>query len=1182
MQSPDVKKRPHGISVYVCFFAMCALMGWSGTICQAQTDQGAITGFVQDPTGAMIPNAKITVTDVDTGLKRQASTNAGGVYVVSPLKIGNYTVTASASGFKTVTRENLHLNAAQRLGVNLTLPTGAVTQTVTVTSASPILQTGSGAVSQTIQTRTINNTPLNGRNWVYIAQLTPGVTPTLGNTRGNGTGDFVANGQNAEQNNFILDGVDNNTNLVDYLNGASYVIRPPPDALSEFSLETSNYSAQFGHSAGGVMNVSIKSGTNHVHGDLWEYFRNTNLDARDWDALTIPPYHENQFGATLGFPILRNRLFYFGDAEANRISIGQTNTYSVPTALMRQGNFSELLNTSLTGEAQPVQLYQPNSGGSAKLSCNSQNNVFCPGQIDSIAQKILNLYPMPNANGGKTFDNLVENVAQANDTWQWDQRLDWNISSKDQAYSTFSYLHNITRNQFPLGPILDGAGYGGGDNRNVADNFMLSETHIFTPTLTNEFRFGYNWDSVSFQQENPNTDVSTQLGLGGVPFGPGIGGLPYGSVSGISAWGTQGNSIEWQNVYQILDNVSKDVGNHSLKFGVAFQAIRVFYVYFQDPRGEYTYNGLYTSNHGASFTGSGVADFLANQMEQAYITLAPYVNDAQWYNSAYAVDDWKATRRLTLNLGVRWDFFQPYKEMSNEQANFITNSHGIGTGSGVYEIVDRGTNNNISLGSKFPSVLAANNVSIQYVDHPRLSTSQYTNFSPRIGFALQLDPRDVVHGGFGTFYGGLQNEGNGNLGSNFPFSMTATIPQPSCSLGNCPSTGITLENGMAAQTANGLQNFVSYPGFHATDANIKTPYSIQYSMEFERQLTPTMEMTLGYVGNVSRHQPLYYAPNNSPVLLTNGQSTQSYEAFPTMGGIGQINYSGVATYNSMQGKIDKRFSNGLTFLATYTWGHNLDDYSDAGGLETAVGDRNQLLIPIIDEYTNSPYDVRQRFTINGNYSLPFGRGRAFLNQSKLADYTIGGWSASLTFAAQTGMPFTVTPNVSTAAGGSGRAILVRSPLAPGGAPEPSNPKITCPASTRNRVNWYNPCAFANPLPGSDIAPPGVTPGAGNSYLFASPVTSEANAIALLGGRSEQVYGPGYNRINMSLFKNFTVFREQQLQLRADAFNLFNHPSLANPSLTGLNSTGGGITGPKSFQNDTPDARFFQLAAKYTF
>jgi hypothetical protein len=341
---------------------MCLLgMIFNSQVAAAQVDQGAITGLVQDSTGAVVSNAQVTVTNIDTGLVLQGTTNGSGVYVFSPLKIGNYMVSATAKGFETTRQENLHLDAEQRLNVVIPLKPGAVSDTVTVTEAPPLLETQTSSVAQVINSATINNTPLNGRNFVYIAQLTAGVAPPFGNTRGSGTGDFVANGQRAEQNNFILDGVDNNTNLVDFLNGSSYIVRPPPDALSEFSIQTSNFSAEFGHSAGAVLSASIKSGTNQVHGSVWEYVRNTSLDAKNWNALTIPPYHENQFGATLGFPILKNRLFYFGDAEANRIAYSNPGTYSVPPALMRQGNFSELLNASLNG--QSVQLYQPNSGG---------------------------------------------------------------------------------------------------------------------------------------------------------------------------------------------------------------------------------------------------------------------------------------------------------------------------------------------------------------------------------------------------------------------------------------------------------------------------------------------------------------------------------------------------------------------------------------------------------------------------------------------------------------------------------------------------------------------------------------------------------------------------------------------------------------------------------------------------
>jgi hypothetical protein len=1154
-----------------------------GTASFAQVDQGAIIGVAQDNSGAVIPNVQITVTNIDTGLALQVKTNNGGVYAVSPLKIGNYKVTATAAGFQTVNRENLHLDAMQRLNVNLVLPTGEVSQTVTVTDQIPLLQTQESSVGQTISTQTINDTPLNGRNWVYIAQLTAGVAPPFGNTRGSGTGDFVANGQRAEQNNFILDGVDNNTNLVDFLNGSSFVMRPPPDALSEFNLQTSTYSAEFGHSAGAVLSASIKSGTNQIHGSAWEYVRNTSLDAKNWNALTVPVYHENQFGATLGFPIWRNKLFYFGDLEANRISYGNPGTYTTPTALMRQGDFSELLSPSLTGAAQPTQLYQPNSGGTQTLSCNGQNNVFCPGQINSVAQNILKMYPNPNANNGKTYNNLVENVGTSNNTFQWDQRLDWNISSKDQVYSRYSYLHQITLNHLPLGPILDGSGYGGERDSNLAENFMLSETHIFTPSLTNEFRFGYNWGVFGFIQPNANNNtLAATLGLGGVPnLGPGQGGLPLGYFNGvIQQWGSVGTSAESQNVYQILDNVAKTFGNHSLKVGVSFQALRFFYRYAPASLGQYYYNPVYTGAPGVSFTGSAVADFLTNQMNSASIANAPNINDAQWYNSAYAQDDWKITPRLTLNLGVRYDYYQPYKENSGLQANFIADptSLGVATGKGVYQLPTKAQN--VPLGALFLDTLAKDNVSVQYVDNERLATSQKTNFAPRIGFAYQVRPTTVIHGGFGLFYGGLQSQGNTNLGSNFPFSNSANIPAPSCLANNCPSLaseGITLENGLVAKTNGGLQNFVSDPGFHAIDPNIKTPYTMNYSVALQQALSSNLVATISYVGNSSRHLSLYYDPNTIRGLYAPGTSTQQYQPFPDLGGMGTIHFGGVSTYNSLQAKMEKRYSHGLSFLATYTWAHALDDTSDAGGLSSGIGDRNLALLPPITEYTNSVYDVRNRVTLNGNYQLPFGKGRAYLNKSMWTDLAVGGWSTSLTFAAQSGTPFTVTPNNSGPAGGSTRAIQV-------GAPFGATSTSTCvaPTKVRTKANWYNPCAFINPTDGSTIAPLGQAPDPTKGQLFAGPVTDPATVLALLGGRSNQIYGPGYYSVNMSIFKNFTTWREQYLQFRADGFNVLNHPTLNNPSTTNNNPNGGQITGPKFFQNNTPDARFFQLSLKYAF
>ena len=1146
----------------------------------AQVDQGAITGVVQDSSGAVVAKAHVTLTSIDTGLSFQRDTNSSGVYVFSPVKIGNYALSASAPGFQTTTEQNVHLDLQQRLNVVLTLQPGAVSESVTVSGGTPLLQSQDASVGQVISTESINDTPLNGRNWVYIAQLTAGVAPPFGNTRGSGDGDFVANGQRAEQNNFILDGVDNNTNLIDFLNGSSFVMRPPPDALAEFSLQTSNFSAEFGHSAGAVMNASIKSGTNQIHGDFWEYFRNTNLDSRDWDASSIPPYHQNQFGGTLGLPIRRDHLFYFGDMEVNRISIANPETTTVPTALMRGGNFSELLNTSLNNQGVPVQLYEPNSGGAQPLQCNGVNNAFCQSQIDPVAQNIMKLYPQPNLGvSGLTYNNYRTNVGHADNTVQWDQRVDWNISQSDQAYARYSYAHELIQHDLPLGPTLDGSGFGGQVDTDLAQNFMLSETHAFSPTLANEFRFGYNWIASQYHQPNENNyTLAASLGLGGLPNnGPGLGGLPLGYFDGnigINQWGSVGTQDEAQNVYQILDNVTRILGNHSIKAGVSFQAIRVFDRYAPSPLGQYFFNGQFTAAVGSSIpTGAGTADFLIGQMHQTDISTSPRINDAQWYDSAYVQDDWKLTPRLTLNLGVRYDHYEPYKENAGNQANFVAaGGLGIAAGTGVYELPQRSSNQN--LGAPFLAALAKDNVTLKYVSNERLANEQNLNFAPRIGVSFQANPRTVFRAGFGMFYGGLQSQGNTNLGTNFPWANGATLYAPNCAVGNCPSLSsesVNLENGLSAKTSVGLQNFVSNPGLHAIDPNIKTPYTMNYSASVEQAITTDLAATLSYVGNVSRHLSLYYDPNTIRGLFAPGVSTQQYMPFPDLGGIGTIHFGGVSDYNSLQAKLEKRGSHGLTYLTTYTWSRALDDTSDAGGLSTAIGDRNMALIPWNQEYTNSPYDVRHRFTLNGNYQLPFGAGRAFLNKSRWQDLIVGRWSTSATLAAQTGTPFTVYPSISTANGGSARAILVGDPYAPGGTPDTTNnPNLTsCPARVKTRDNWYNPCAFRDPLPG-------------NLITGSQVVTDEQTAIAYLGGRSNKVYGPGYYGVNMSLFKSFPAFREETVQFRADAFNLLNHPTWGNPSNQGIGPQGGQITGAKFFQNNTPDARFLQLSLKYNF
>lgn len=1144
----------------------------------AQMDQGTITGTVTDTTGAVVPGAEVTLTSTDTGLVLKTTTNQSGVYVFSPLKIGNYSVSASATGFATSNLSGLVLNVNQRLAADLKLQPGNVSQTVTVNSGvEQLLQTQQSSTGQVVSAQVINDTPLAGRNYVFIAQLTAGVAQSNG-SRGLGKGDFSANGLRAEQNNFILDGVDNNSNAVDFLNGASFVVKPPPDALAEFKVQTSTYDAEFGHSAGAVLNASIKGGTNSLHGDLWEYWRNDALTAKDFFAQTTPEYRQNQFGGTLGGPILKNHLFFFGDVEATRIIYGQTGTYTVPTPSMRNGDFRELLNPALTGATGPITLYQPGSAGTTPLACNGEQNVFCANQVNPIAQRILNLYPQPNANGGKTYNNYVFNRKNIDNTVSWDGRIDWNATTNDQAFFRMSYYNERGNYAPPLGPILDGGGYGSdGPTINMGENYALSETHEFNSTLANEFRFGYNWGHFQFLQPNANNNIAQTLGLGGIPYQKNNGGLPSTGVSGISSFGSPGfyPAIEYENVFQILDNVTKIAGNHTLKMGVAFQHVRYSTTAPTSPHGSYTFNGFYTSKPGIVNTGSGVADFLADQMNSASITNFFNIDNVRWYNSGYFQDDWKVLPNLTLNLGVRYDYYQPPEERHDNQAVWYPTSI-IAPGSGTANYVMAKSKQDLPLAPIFQNLIAKDNISLVYTGNRSILKPEYTDVSPRVGFAYTPFSRLVIRGGYGIFYGGLESIGGApNPGFNYPFQFSSNFPAPGCSATNCPTNGLTLETGFSQALAQGIQNFLSTPSLVGSQPKFHSSYTEQFNLSTQYAFSSSLSLTLAYVGNLSRRLQAFPDQNAPYGLLGPKDNSQRIRPFPDFGGSQFNAFEGVGSYNSGQATLEKHMSNGLYFLATYTYGHALDDTATPlrGGSNTY---RNALLIPMGYELANSDWDVRHRFTFNGNYQLPFGKGRRFLDQGGILNALVGGWATDLVFVAQTGTPFTVSPNNPGVNGASRRALLKRDPFASGGSTDPTNPSTTCATSTKNIQHWFNPCAFANPRSGGDIPN---TQTAQNP--LGNPIRGLADVLSYTGSARNQIHGPGYERINMSVFKNFDTFEGQYLQFRADVFNLFNTPAFGDPSGS-INPNGGQITGTRNLGLFTPNSRFIQLAMKYYF
>lgn len=1169
-----------------------------------QTDQGTITGVVQDLSGAVIGNANVILTNQDTGQEFRTKSDGGGVYAFSPIKIGNYKVTAAAPGFETTTQANLRVNIQARLNVVITLKPGAATETVTVTTEAPLMQTQESSVGQVMDTDTINSVPLNGRNWVYIAQLSAGTAVSEG-SRGGGKGDFEANGQRAEENNFILDGVDNNVNVVDFYNGASYVAQPPPDALAEFKVQTSDYSAEFGHSAGAVVNASLKSGTNALHGSAWEYVRNTAFDTLDWTATPgspVPAYHENQFGATLGGPIMNNKLFFFGDAQANRITFQETGYYSVPTALMRAGDFSELLNPALTGNPAQQLYHQTSSAAPVAFannciitSSNCTSNVP-NATYSSAALALLNSFPAPNAGNGAVYNNYYSLRPIVDNTFQWDARMDWNIGAKDSSYSRYSYWNEVGQNTPPLGTIVDGGGFGDdGRQKNYGANYMWSETHVFTPTLTNELRFGFNYLHTGFQHPNAaNLNFAASVGFGGIPQAKLNGGLPRIIFNGNNSL-AQAGSPEWsttderENVYQILDNVTKIFGNHALKAGVSFQNIRFSTLQPQFSRGEYDYNGNGTANltptgSTVSNTGNSIADFVLDDMaQQAGLSNETTNGDQRADNAAYFQDDWRVTPKLTLNLGLRWEYFQPYQDVGGYQASFnmtgpmhFDAATGTGSGQAQYLIPKESFNtamaviNSSSYSPNYGQVLAEDNIKIVSVSDPHLLQAQKTNFAPRVGIAWSPSANMVVRGGYGIFYGGLESLGYWpNLGENYPFQFTGTFPAASCTAFQCPSNGITVANGFASIIAAGFASNVTGLTMRGSDPNPKTPYTQDYNLSIQRSVGNDLVGTVSYVGNNSRHMPINVDANAPLALAAPGVSTQPFRPLPHAGGAAYVSYSAESSYNALQTKLEKRMSHGYDLLATYTWSHALDDGNTPLGSSGDSGQQNYNLIPIRMDMSQSPFDTRHRFTFNALYDVPFGRGRAYLNQNKATDLIVGGWSANATFVAQTGNFFTVNPSsINTAAGGSARAVMIADPFKTGGT---SSAGGTCPASVRNRNNWYNPCSFTNPWDPS-----------GTAHPLTGYVTDTADAIGYLGGRRNVIPGPGYERVNMSIFKDFKTYHEQSLEFRSDIFNVFNTPSLGEPSNSGIASNGGQITGTRNLQRYAPDSRFFQLSLKYTY
>jgi Carboxypeptidase regulatory-like domain/TonB dependent receptor len=1161
----------------------------------AQKDTGAIAGTVKDSTGAVVPGAKVTISDVERGSSQVETTNSQGEYVASPLKLGHYNIRVEKQGFKRAMAGPVTVNVQERPEVDFTLQVGSSNETVTVNTESPQLETETSELGQVENSHTIETLPLNGRNYAQLALLTAGVGPAEPGSRVETTFGFSSNGSRSLQNNFQLDGIDNNSDLGDVLNGSAYVIQPSVDSLEEFKVETNSYSAEFGRGNGAVMNAVIKSGTNNLHGDAYEFLRNDDLDARNaFDQFGRQGYQQNQFGGTLGGPIVRNKVFFFGDYEGLRIRQALPQLVLVPTPAEISGDFSSFLNLSMPvtttnaagstvrvvdcsgnptfqGEIFNTRLTQnsslnPDGFCGVPIGTNASGvptNIFTGNAglntaIDPLAARLSALFPAPNTSIGGS--NFLAEPRRSEDQNNFDIRIDTNLSNRDSFFGRFSYEDQPSFIPSPFNNALDGGAFSDGFQDDSYRSVALSETHTFNPTTVNELRFGYNRINAHRFQLNFNTNVASQLGFPGVPFGPDNGGLPSISINdGTAAIGSSGflPSIEKQNAFVLDENLTKIYGRHSLKFGTELRFVQFTIFQPAASRGTMSFGSDFTDNAGAPTTGGeAYATFLLGVPDGGSLTNEHNVDYHRRDFSWFAEDDFRVTSKLTLNLGLRYEIFTTLKASGDEEANFDFSTDSL--------VVPQGQNATLT-----PTL--AGLIPIERTGTPGLISPDLLDFAPRFGLAYQLTDKLVVRAGYGIFYGGEENGpySNPSPGFNPPFFVTEQFTQPCFALSvnatpgqtNCaiqgPTSPITaLSQGFPADSLIDPNT----PTLFSESSTLKTPRTQQWHLGLEYQLPSQTVLKVAYAGSHGSDLYGFYNGNQAqpnvafcttPPNTPQNCPTAPRRPFPAVdAGIDTLRANDFSNYDALQVHLEKRISHGLQFGISYTYSHALDDASSASLGSLNNGDFRDQLDPQL-EYGNADFDVRHRFVVDYAYLLPFGHGQALGgNATGLLNQIIGNWQVAGITSAQTGNWFTITDsltNVSTADGGGSVGFYEVRPNLIG------NPNATpCMPGT-----LFNTCAFAD------------------------------NAIPFTFGNAGRniVRGPGLQDWDFSVFKLFPITERKHLEFRAEFFNIFNH---VNPLLGPI----GAISeepvavefGTSQFgmPQAARDPRFVQFAMKFYF
>jgi hypothetical protein len=1146
----------------------------------AQRDTGAILGTVRDQTGGVIPGARVTIENEGTSLRLAIDTREDGSFIFTPVRIGTYSLEVEYPGFQKFRRTGITVNIQQQVLQDVSLTPGEVTQTVEVTSAVPLLQTQSGSVGEVVTASTINNLPLSGRNFTFLARLTAGVTHGQPEGRGlNASGWFAANGTRPAQNNYLLDGIDNNSNNVDFLSGAAFVLRPPVDAIAEFKLQTSAFSAEFGRAGGAVLNATLKSGTNEFHGSAWEFLRNDNFDAADFFANANRQgrgeFKQNQFGVAAGGRLVRDKTFWFADYEGTRIRQAFPRTGTVPTPAQRASgytDFSDLIRlqsgtrTDALGRTFPLgTIFDPSTtrqvgpGPRDWVREPFPGNIIPRSRLNPNAVRLLDLYPdatNPNILNGNYFANR----GSFTDVNSFDVRIDHNFSANDQVFGRYSFAERPSFRPGPFPGIADGGGFADGDEITRTQGAALSWTHLFGPTLINEARAGFNRERVYRVQPfgDDLSDIPAQFGIQGILQTKGNGGLPALNIGGLSRIGASDwlVSERFSNTIQLSENLTKIYGRHTFKGGLEYQEIYFPWIAPPTSRGSFSFSGVYTSIPEVGDSSTGRAQFLLQPVLSATKTgdqLIGMVNSVsasnyggvaniKGYRGLYFQDDWKITTRLTLNLGLRWDYFSQVGERFHAQANYVPQEKRL--------LIPARRQGRPNLSPSFLSALQQDGIELLYTDQygSGLGISQRTNFAPRFGFALQLTPKWVMRGGYGIYYGAFENRGGfPNLGYNYPFQFAFSFP----TIDRDTLSPVRFNNGEVATLETGLLHVPMDPVLvQATNLNLRgiefryrTPYVQSYNYMLQYQLSQNQSVEAGYVASLSRRLETFISHNHPELMLPPGTNVLPYLPLPNFQrGSSFASTVGNAHYHSLQTKFTRRVSQGLNFLAAYTWAKTLTNAGDllSGG---NVGGFRAPYLPgfgIKKEMGLASFDVRHAFVFSGTYDLPFGRGRKWSWQGPI-NQILGGWSTNWILTMYSGQPQSLGCSAATSVFGCYPLVV-----------------DDIYKNARRVEQYYNPDAFRDPPRATQIGQADYSP---------------------LGGGRTPLIGPGLRKLDFSLFKSFYVKERYRLEFRAESFNLTNTPAFANPSLLFFpdRTSFGRILATR---NNPNDARQLQFALKF--